>query len=310
MKRAFVTGVTGYIGGSVARRLLQEGYHVTGLVRAREDSERVAALGIHPVVGQIDDGALLSERARAADVVVNAADMTHRGAVEALIEGMAGANKTLVHTSGSSIVSEFGEGELSERVFEDDTPFSPDPPKVASVAVNRLVQGSARQGVRGVVICPPMIYGRGTGLKRDSIQVPALIRLSLAQQAGVYVGRGLNVWSNVHIDDLVDLYALVIARAQPGGFFFAEAGEARFLDIAAAISRMLGYGGRTVSWPIADAIAAFGEDAVRYSGASNSRVRAKRARGLGWAPKHTSMLHEIEHGSYREDFARPADPAR
>lgn len=63
-----------------------------------------------------------------------------------------------------------------------------------------------------------MIYGRGTGLKRDSIQVPALIRLSLAQQAGVYLGRGLNVWSNVHIDDLVDLYSLAIARAQPGDF--------------------------------------------------------------------------------------------
>lgn len=122
-----------------------------------------------------------------------------------------------------------------------------------------------------------MIYGRGTGSKRDSIQVPALIHLSLAQQAGVHLGRGLNTWSNVHIDDLVDLYSLVIARAQPGDFFFAEAGEARFLDIAAAISRMLGYGGRTVSWPIA----AFGEDAVRYSGTSNSRVRATRARRLG-----------------------------
>ncbi|WP_437648301.1 hypothetical protein [Sorangium sp. So ce362] len=31
---------------------------------------------------------------------------------------------------------------------------------------------------------------------------------------------------------------------RPGDFRFAEAGEARFLDIAAAISRMLGYGGR------------------------------------------------------------------
>lgn len=59
-----------------------------------------------------------------------------------------------------------------------------------------------------------MFYGRGTGSKRASIQVPALIHLSLAQQAGVHLGRGLNTWSNVHIDDLVDLYSLVIARAQ------------------------------------------------------------------------------------------------
>ncbi|WP_437578303.1 hypothetical protein [Sorangium sp. So ce887] len=62
--------------------------------------------------------------------------------------------------------------------------------------------------------------------------------------------------------------------------------------------------------PLAEAIAAFGEDAVRYCGASNSRVRATRARRLGWAPKRTSLLHEIEQGSYREDFARPSDPTR
>ena len=33
MKRAFVTGVSGYIGGSVARRLVQDGFAVVGLVR-------------------------------------------------------------------------------------------------------------------------------------------------------------------------------------------------------------------------------------------------------------------------------------
>ncbi|XYI02158.1 hypothetical protein ACMHYB_21225 [Sorangium sp. So ce1128] len=33
---------------------------------------------------------------------------------------------------------------------------------------------------------------------------------------------------------------------------------------------------------------------------------ASRAAAL----KHTSLLHEIEQGSYREDFARPSDPAR
>ncbi|WP_245814988.1 NAD-dependent epimerase/dehydratase family protein [Cystobacter ferrugineus] len=247
----------------------------------------------------------MSQCAREADVIVNAADMTHRGAVEALVEGLRGTNKTLVHTSGSSIVSDFGEGEFSERIFEDDTPFTPEPLKAASVAINHFVQDSARQGVRGIVICPPMIYGRGTGLKRDSIQVPALIQLSLAQKAGVHLGRGLNTWSNVHIDDLVELYSLVIARARPGDFFFAEAGEARFLDIATSISRMLGYGGRTISWPLSEAIAAFGEEAVRYSGASNSRVRATRARRLGWTPKHMSLLQEIEQGSYREDFASP-----
>jgi hypothetical protein len=34
--------------------------------------------------------------------------------------------------------------------------------------------------------------------------------------------------------------------------------------------------------------------------ASNSRVRAKRARQLGWQPKAPGLIEEIERGCYRE----------
>ena len=34
--------------------------------------------------------------------------------------------------------------------------------------------------------------------------------------------------------------------------------------------------------------------------ASNSRVRAKRARQLGWQPKARGLIEEIEQGCYRE----------
>jgi hypothetical protein len=41
-----------------------------------------------------------------------------------------------------------------------------------------------------------------------------------------YIGRGLNVWSNVFIDDMVDLFVLALEKATAGSFFFAESGEA------------------------------------------------------------------------------------
>ncbi|MET0406419.1 MAG: NAD-dependent epimerase/dehydratase family protein [Cystobacter sp.] len=303
MKRAFVTGVTGYIGGSVARRLRQDGYSVKGLVRTPAAGERIAAQGLEPVVGHLGDAPLLSRLAREADVVVNTADSDDRVAIEALVAGLRGTQKTLVHTSGSSIVADFGEGEPTERIFEDDTPFTPVSGKVERVAIDRFVRDSAREGIRSLVICPTMIYGRGLGLKRDSAQVPTLIQESRRVGAGVHLGRGLNAWSNVHIEDLVELYSLAIAGAKPGDFFFAEGGEARLVDIAAAISRILGFGGKTFSWALPDAVAALGEGMARYALASNSRVRATHARGqLGWKPKHESLLRDIEQGSYREDF--------
>jgi nucleoside-diphosphate-sugar epimerase len=302
MKRAFVTGVTGYIGGSIAEGLRRQGFSVVGVVRHAADGERVAARGIEPVVGGLEEGALLARLAREADVTVNTANSDHRGAAEALVGALKGTGKTLVHTSGSSIVADEGQGEASGRTFEESTPFTPVPAKRARVAIDRLVRDSAREGIRSIVVCPTMIYGSGLGVKRDSAQVPLLIQESLRREAGVHLGAGLNVWSNVHIEDLVDLYLLVIDKAPPGSFFFAENGEAALKDIATAISRMQGWEGRTFRWELPEAIQALGEETARYALASNSRVRAVEGRKLGWRPRHGALLEDIASGSYREAF--------
>ncbi|ATB34046.1 NAD-dependent epimerase/dehydratase family protein [Melittangium boletus] len=303
MQRAFLTGITGYIGGSVAEGLRRKGYSVTGVVRTQAQAEQLSARGMTPVLGTLDDGALLARLAREADVTINAADSDHRPAIEALVGGLKGTNKTLIHTSGSSVVSEEGTGAPSERVFEDDTPYTPVPGKADRVAIDRFVRNSASEGIRAIVVCPTMIYGRGLGLKRDSQQLPFLIHESVRRGAGAHIGPGLNIWSNVHIEDLTELYLLVLEHAKPGDFFFAEGGEARLLDIAAAISRMLGFGGRTVTWPLDEAIASIGEGFARFGLASNSRVRATHARRLGWSPQGPSLPRDVEFGSYREDFA-------
>ena len=41
MKRAFVVGASGYIGGSVAARLVASGYSVTGLARSADKAARL-----------------------------------------------------------------------------------------------------------------------------------------------------------------------------------------------------------------------------------------------------------------------------
>ena len=89
--------------------------------------------------------------------------------------------------------------------------------------------------------------------------------------AGVYCGKGLNRYSNVHIDDLVDLYLLVMEKAPGGSFFFAENGNNSFKEVAEMISAVLGFGGRTVSLPVEDVILQHGE-AGRLGVASNSLV--------------------------------------
>src|SRR5262249_31967862 len=158
-------------------------------------------------------------------------------------------------------------------IYDDETAFQPHEEKVARVAIDNLVKDAAADGVRSIVICPTMIYGRGRGFNPRSVQIPALIRQAKKDGAARYIGRGLKIWSNVHIDDVVDLYLLALEKAVAGSFFFAENGEAQLKAIAEEIGRLLNLPAKP--WPVSEAIDALGRHAAVFSLGSNSRVRAK-----------------------------------
>ena len=291
----FMTGATGYIGGTVARRLLDDGHRLRGLVRDTEKGRKLASFGVEPVAGDLDDAAVLAAEARRADAVINTADSDHRGAIDALLEGLAGSDKPFLHTSGSSIVADDAHGNVaSDRIHDEDTPFEPVPGKQARVAIDRKIRDASSRGVRSIVVCPTMIYGNGLGLARDSAQIPGLAKRARASGVVRHVGKGLNVWSNVHVEDVADVYRLALTRAPAGAFYFAENGEASYRDICAAIARRLGLGAPQ-AWPFEEAAMELGENSAAYTFGSNSRVRGKRTRGeLGWQPRHASAIRWIE----------------
>ncbi len=293
--KVFVTGATGYIGGSVAERLMASGHQVVGLVRTAEKARLLKDRGIEPVLGTLDDSEIITNAAHAADAVIHAASADHPGSVVTLVAALERSGKTLICTTGSGIVADSADGEYaSSVVFTEDTYFEPVPFRRPRAAMNRFVREAAiDKGIRSVVICPTMIYGTGRGLQPDSDQLPKLTALSKQLGAGVYFGKGLNRYSNVHIDDLVDLYLLVMEKASGGSFFLAENGDASFKEIAEMISRSLGLGGKTVSVSVEDVVRQYG-DAGRYGVTSNSLVSAVNARRLGWSPKAPSLAEYFE----------------
>ena len=293
--KIFVTGATGYIGGSLAQRLIAEGHGVTGLVRSQARAEAARARGIEPVLGCLDDGAVLAGAARAAEAVIDAASADHPASTEALLAALAGSGKTLLRTSGTSIVGSRAGGRRVDDVFDEDTPFTPSPGRKGRVALDRKVR--AAEGLRGGVVCPSLIYGRGRGFNPQSIQLPWLIALARKRGVPAHIGPGENLWSNVHIDDLVELYLLALDKAPAGAFYFAENGENSMREVCAAIGRMLDQDGRTESMTLEEAAAEWGEGPANDTMGSNSRVRARRARAeLGWEPKAPSLLEEIARG--------------
>ncbi|MGK5052715.1 NAD-dependent epimerase/dehydratase family protein [Janthinobacterium sp. RB2P8] len=292
--KIFLTGAAGFIGSSIAAGLVRAGHQVTGLVRKPEQVAELAKIGVLGVQGDLNDRALLIEQAKAADAIINAASSDHRGAVEAILDALAGTNKVFLHTSGSSIVGDASGGEGTQQIYYEDKLPAPTADKAARVAIDDLILASASQGVRASVLCNTLIYGHGA-LPRDSVQLPRLLKQ--ARKSGIvrHVGPGRNIWSNVHIDDVVSLYLLALEKSPAGTFYFVESGEASFRDMTAAIAKAL-HLGPAQDWPLPEAVAEWGYEMASYGLGSNSRVRGARTRTLlGWQPQGPSVLEWIEN---------------
>jgi nucleoside-diphosphate-sugar epimerase len=301
MMKVFMTGATGYIGGTVAMVLRAAGHEVVGLVRPEKQGQEAVlkAKGIEPVYGDLDDSALLAHMAGQADAIINAAHVDHRGSTETFLAALKGTHKPYIQTSGSGITADMAGGEPTAAIYEDDDVIIPLPARAGRIALNNFVLAAASHGIRTAVIAPPMIYGQGTGMNRNSIQVPAIIKVAKKFGVAQYVGRGENRWSNVHVEDLADLYVAVLERGKAGAFYYAENGENSLREVAMAISRLLGYGNRAESLTVPQAIVEYGELMTNLSFGSNSRVRAKRAHNeLGWFNQRASLIDDIERGSY------------
>ncbi|RBP16085.1 nucleoside-diphosphate-sugar epimerase [Roseiarcus fermentans] len=321
--RILVVGATGYIGSATARALREDGHAVTGLARSLEAAERLGAAGFAAERGDLRDPESLAAVVAGLDpdVVLTSASAggglgdadaftADRDAVQAIAGAIEGRRKTLIFTSGSAVFGVFARGERAEPVFPETATlplsraaFAPPSSGAAERFVHEhLVAIAARveaeraaltaPGVRGIVIRPGNVWGMG-----GSVDIPKFIDFTRARGAAPYWGSGGATQGYVHLDDLVDLYRLALARGASGGIYHAVSEEAGQKELGLAISRMLGFGGRGESVSLDEMAALGGVRGVRLS--LNKRLSAERTREhLGWTPQRLGVLADVEFGSY------------
>lgn len=111
-----------------------------------------------------------------------------------------------------------------------------------------MIQTGIETGVKTYLIMSPLIYGLGSGhFNRLSIQVPSMIRTALKTKQAEVIGDGMGEWDHVHIDDLVSLYELIVAKIVAGeeipsgeqGFYFSENGRHCWRDLAQGVGDAL-----------------------------------------------------------------------
>ncbi|MGH9379958.1 MAG: SDR family oxidoreductase [Thermoanaerobaculia bacterium] len=291
--KVFLTGATGYIGSAVAERLESGGHEVVGLARSRESAEALESRGFGALRASLTDDKALREAARAADGVIHAAATggpdqaeTDTRAVGTLLEALEGSGKPLVYTSGVWVL-----GDTGDAVADEETPSKAAELVSWRPAVEERVLAA---DLRGVVIRPAVVYGRGGG-------IPALfVNWGRKRGAVPTIGDGSQRWPAVHVDDLADLYVRALEEAPAGTRLHAADGSAHTLrEIAEAASHAAGVPGKVEPWPLESAREKLGAFADAL--ALDQRMSADRARTLlGWQPSRPDILKDLSQGSYAD----------
>lgn len=313
-RHVFLVG-PGYIGAEILSLLAQKGsYEITTMVRRPAAAAEFENLGIKVVLGTLDDREIIVELASHADIVIHTATADHLPSVESIIQGVdirakAGKSTVYIHTSGASLLGDQSAGEhLSGKIFFDDKPADIDalpdtaPHRMVDLAIIKARQRLGEAAKLAIMI-PPVIYGVSSA-GRLSIQLPTMVRYSIKHGYAGHVGKGLSVWSQVHIKDLARAYVLLLhwlegsdsSDIYENPYFFCENGsELSWGECAAEIGRSLHDCGvfeaaqtRTIPRDLYSDI--FGSDYTDVVLGSNSRNRAQRLRKLGWEPREKGTL--------------------
>jgi len=316
--KIFLTGATGYIGGTALTKLLDSSrkskYDITILTRSEDTIPKFKELGVTPLIGDNNSTEILTQAAKDADVVMHFANSADDlPSVKALIQGLNtndGKRRIYIHTSGTSVISDKALGSYaSDKIYSDLDMESIHglPITQPHKDVDAYVFENSKN-FDSIIVCPPTIYGEGAGpFKRRSIQIPALIEGFIKAEKVGTLGKGLNIWSDIHADDLGNFYALLLEKALEGkastgkdGWYFCENGEHVWGDVVKKIAEALyKYGAiknaDLTEWPQEDWNTFIG-DWAWHSLASNARSKADRARQLGWKPdeKNPKVLDTLE----------------
>ena len=176
--------------------------------------------------------------------------------------------------------------------------------------------------LKTTIVCPPTIYGKSwpydtvvllmlTGRGRGPVsvrgrQVYELAKLIMTKQYIPIIGEGKARWNHIHIEDLSDVYRLLVNKAVEGdtneelwgakGYLFTETGEHAWGDLSrhvAAEAEKLGYAENLKEGSLDkdEALKQAGFEAVSWG--LNSRGKGERARKyLGWKPSRPSIEAE------------------
>lgn len=243
----FITGASGFVGGAVARHLVQKGHQVRAMSRTAESDAVIQALGAIPVRCALN--ATTAEHLFGCDYVIHcAAKVDEWGDLGDYWRTNVTGTKNLLEVAEQAQVKRFVHVGTEAALFHGqhlrgvdetyplavDSPFPYSQTKAhAEAAVKRAADTSNH--FETIVIRPRFIWGPG-----DQTILP-VIKAMAENGRFTWVNQGRNKTSTTHIANLVHALELALTAGKTGESYFVLDGPATgFRDFVARYAATAG----------------------------------------------------------------------
>ncbi|OQE23174.1 hypothetical protein PENSTE_c009G00603 [Penicillium steckii] len=239
IKNILVTGASGYIGGSIVAEILGhkhdifDAVRIHAAVRSPEQAESLSKLDVNVVQFDLSDQAAVARYILLNDIdcIINNATSIDTNVVSNLILALGkqkdttGKENFYIHTTGLSAFDQntnwpFGEVKDTDHVYDLERKSADTyiVRKVDTFVVERLKS----TGIRGFLIFPPTLHGRGTGAWNQlSPQIPALVKAAMRYKK-VYKFFENRDATLAHVSDVAKFFgqlleAIIQGKSLPNG---------------------------------------------------------------------------------------------
>jgi nucleoside-diphosphate-sugar epimerase len=280
MQRILIIGC-----GDIARRtapLLRSHYRLSGLLRDPARASGLRAVGIAPVIGDLDDRASLRRLAGLADIVLHLApppnigerDTRTRRLLAALSQGT--LPKRLVYISTSGVY-----GDCGGACVDETRPVHPMSARAQRRvdAENQIRHWAQRNGVQASILRVPGIYAaERLPLERIRTGTPALV----AAEDGYT--------NHIHADDLARIIVAALQHGKPNRVYLAsDDGEMKmgdYFDVVADAYRLP----RPPRIGRAEAQRVLSESLLSFVNESRRLVNGRMKRELGVMLRYSTVM--------------------
>ena len=232
--RVFLTGGTGFIGGTVAHQLRDAGHEVVALVRDPSRAKRLVAAGVELVRGDLSSHEVIADAARGADAAIHAAAIYKVGvlsgeAAQLRRSNIDGTRSTLDALAAAEVprivyVSTVGIfGNTRGDVVDEAHPPASAPfgsvYEETKVVAHQIAKERIADGAPITIVQPSAVYG-----PNDHSEIGDMLRRAAAGTLPALPFGDMGV-TMVHVDDVAAGIVLAAERGAIGESYVLSSGD-------------------------------------------------------------------------------------